>query len=76
MSFDSYLLLGLSPVIAVLAALLAFRVRSARRKAVLSWAPALAARVPGSSGSPRCWPRWARRAHGTAVRRPSSRAGP
>jgi Ca-activated chloride channel family protein len=50
MSFDSYLLLGLAPVIAVLAALLAFRVRSARRKAVLSWAPALAAVHPGRSG--------------------------
>ena len=47
MSFDSTLMLFLAPVVALLAGLLAWKIRRARTRATLLWAPALAAVHPG-----------------------------
>jgi Ca-activated chloride channel family protein len=50
MSFDSTIILFLAPVLAVLAGLLAWKIRRARTRATLLWAPALAAVHPGRIG--------------------------
>lgn len=50
MTFDSLLLLAIAPVIAVLAGLLAWRIRRERRRAIMLWSPALAAQNPGRAG--------------------------
>jgi Ca-activated chloride channel family protein len=50
MSFDSLLLLALAPVVAILAGLLAWRIRRARRRATMLWSPALAELHPGRAG--------------------------
>jgi Ca-activated chloride channel family protein len=49
-SFDSFLLLATAPVVALLAGLLAWRIRRERRRATMLWSPALAARNPGRAG--------------------------
>lgn len=50
MTFDSFVLLALAPVVAVLAGLLAWRIRRQRRRAIMLWSPALAAMNPGRAG--------------------------
>ncbi len=50
MIFDSLLLLALAPVIALLAGLLARRLRRKRRRATMLWSPAIAEVHPGRAG--------------------------
>ena len=50
MTFDSFLVLALAPVVAVIAGLLAWRIRASRRAVTMLWSPGLAATARGRAG--------------------------